>query len=129
MIQIHIEDSMTEISKEALQAIIEKNRKPASAALMADFTKVAKILGEVQALIQEDKLHDAVGRIGDALAAAQLALDIDHIRGQEQLDPSAKVALVQRGETHIQHLTDGALPEVAVTAQHYRHSKAFDLYK
>jgi siroheme synthase len=82
----------------------------------------------VQALIQEDKLRDAAGRIGDALAAAQLALDLDHIR-RESVDASTKVALLQRGETHIQHLAEGTLPEVAVTAQHFQANRAFDLYK
>lgn len=92
---------------------------------MADFTKVLKILAEVPAFVAEDKVRDAAARIGDAMAAAQL--DLDHIRG-EKFEPNEKVALVQKAETHIQQLVTGALLEVAVTAQHYRESKAFDLY-
>ena len=119
---------MPEMSKEQLQAFIERVRQPESPALMADFTKVLKILAEVPALVAEDKVCNAAARIGDAMAAAQLALDVDHIRG-EDFEPSAKVALVQRGETHIQRLVADWLLEVAVARQHYQANKASNFYQ
>lgn len=102
---------------------------PNASAQESEFKSVTKILEDAQALIAKGNFENAVNRIGDALAAAQVAMAMQAQRYDDALESTAKVQRITKGSELLGQLADRAFPEVGTIAQFYRENKVFDLTK
>ena len=89
---------------------------------------MTKILQDAQALIAKQDFDNAAVRIGHALAAAQVALDIQVARDNDaEVDDTVKVQRIMRGVDLLQKLSDRALPEAMDLAQFYKQNKPYKI--